>query len=339
MPKGKTISVIGAGSWGTALAILLSAKGHSTTIWGHENDHIAQLQKDRENKRFLPGHNFPEKLNLTADLEEAMEGSEVILMVVPSHVFRNVFKQIAPFINNGSYIVTATKGIENETLMTMTQVMENILGHEKRQKVDVKIGVLSGPSFADEVAKGVPTAVTIAFEKLADAKEMQGVFVSPTFRVYASQDVTGLELCGAMKNVIAIAAGVCDGLGYGLNTRAALITRGLAEMKRLGTNLRADPATFSGLSGLGDLVLTCTGNLSRNRSVGLKLGKGLSLERIVSEMDMVAEGVKTTMSIYELARKAEIEMPIVEQMYEIIYKNKSCKNAVNDLLTRELKVE
>jgi glycerol-3-phosphate dehydrogenase (NAD(P)+) len=234
------------------------------------------------------------------------------------------------------------KGIENTTLKTMTQVMAEILagnpGDGLREK-NIELGVISGPSFAKEVAKKIPTAVTIGFDSLQTAREIQQIFVTDYFRVYASRDVIGLEISAALKNIIAIAAGVCDGLGYGLNTRAALITRGLAEIQRLGIALHADPSTFSGLSGLGDLLLTCTGDLSRNRMVGLKLGEGKNIEQIKSEMSMVAEGIKTTRSGYDLARKMKIEMPILEQVYSIIYQGKDCSEAVRDLLNRELKVE
>ena len=234
-------------------------------------------------------------------------------------------------------LISAVKGIENETLLTMTQVMQELL--KERDKDKVEVGVLSGPSFAKEVASGVPTAVTIGFANLESAKEMQGVFGSEVFRVYASQDVIGLEISASFKNIIAIAAGVCEGLGYGLNTRAALITRGLAEMKRLGIALGAESETFSGLSGLGDLVLTCTGDLSRNRTVGLKLGEGKKLQQITSEMNMVAEGIKTTRSIFDLSRQLGVELPILEQVYKIIYMDKSCSDAVKDLLARALKAE
>lgn len=220
----------------------------------------------------------------------------------------------------------------------MTQVIEELV-EEKNGKEQVEVGVLSGPSFAEEVAKDIPTAVTIGFSRLETAQEIQRIFGTETFRVYASQDVIGLEISASFKNIIAIAAGVCDGLGYGLNTRAALITRGLAEMKRLGVAMKADPVTFSGLSGIGDLLLTCTGDLSRNRTVGLKLGQGKSLQQLTEEMSMVAEGIKTTRSIFDLSGKLGIEMPILEQVYNILYKDKSCSDAVKDLLARDLRDE
>ncbi len=333
------ISVIGAGSWGTALAVLLASKDYAVSLWGHRSEHIDELIREGKNSKYLPEALFPKNLRPTADLQEAVGQSSLIVMAVPSHSYRMVFKQLLQFLTEKCRIVSAVKGIENSSLQTMTQVMENVLEEKKLRGLNLELGVISGPSFAKEVAKNVPTAVTIGFKNLQTAKEIQRIFVTDFFRVYASQDVIGLEISASMKNVIAIAAGVCDGLGYGLNTRAALITRGLAEMQRLGIAMKADQSTFSGLSGLGDLVLTCTGDLSRNRMVGLKLGAGKTLDEIKSEMMMVAEGIKTTRSIYDLAQKMSIEMPILEQVYKIIYENKKCSEAVKELLSRELKVE
>lgn len=339
MNRTKKIAVIGSGSWGTALAVLLSGNGYTVYLWGHQKIHIEQLRKDRENKKYLADIPFPASLQLVDDLNEAIDATPIVVMAVPSHAFREIFVQAAPGLVEGSRVVSAVKGIENNTLKTMTQVMAQVFTETAGKKSKVEFGVLSGPSFAQEVAKKVPTAVTIGFENLATAKELQKVFVNDYFRVYASCDVVGLEISAALKNVIAIAAGVCEGLGYGLNTRAALITRGLAEIKRLGIAMGADEATFSGLSGLGDLLLTCTGNLSRNRAVGLMLGEGKKLDQIKKEMSMVAEGIVTTQSAYDLARKMNIEMPILEQVFQILYKNKGCLEAVHDLLQRELKVE
>ncbi|TKB26362.1 NAD(P)-dependent glycerol-3-phosphate dehydrogenase [Desulfopila sp. IMCC35006] len=337
--KGGKIALIGAGSWGTALAILLAGKGYAVCLWGHNSDHVDKLISDRENKKYLPGSLFPVNLQVVHPLRQAVENASLIVMAVPSHAYRRVFAAMVPFLMENCRIVSAVKGIENTTLMTMTQVMSEILTTQSDIPKNIQLGVISGPSFAKEVALKVPTAVTIGFKDLAVAKEMQQVFVTEFFRVYASSDVIGLEISAALKNIIAIAAGVCDGLGYGLNTRAALITRGLAEIQRLGAAMHAEAATFAGLSGLGDLLLTCTGDLSRNRTVGLKLGKGKTLDEINGEMDMVAEGIKTTLSAYHLARKMKIEMPILEQVYNILYQGKSCSEAVKDLLTRELKVE
>lgn len=340
MIKDKKIAVIGAGSWGTALAILLSGEAYRVSLWGHRSEHVINIRKDKENKTYLPNISFPPSLFPETNLQQAVEGATIVVMVVPSHSYRKVFIKLFPFLEDTCRVISAVKGIENNTLKTMTQVMEEVLSEQDPDNENnVEFGVLSGPSFAEEVAKGVPTAVTIGFAHLLTAKEMQKIFVTDFFRVYASSDVIGLEISASLKNIIAIATGVCDGLGYGLNTRAALITRGLAEISRLGIALKADPATFSGLSGLGDLVLTCTGNLSRNRMVGLKLGEGKNLAQIKSEMSMVAEGIKTTQSVYDLAEKLNIEMPILEQVYNIIYRNKNCAEAVKDLLKRELKVE
>lgn len=333
------IAVIGAGSWGTALAVLLAGKGYSVYLWGHSSEHVAGLLGDRENKKYLPGIIFPANLQPVHLLQQAVEQAPLVVMAVPSHAFRQVFIKAVPFLSRNCRIVSAVKGIENTTLMTMTQVMDEVLNEYEAAEKNIQLGVISGPSFAKEVAAKVPTAVTIGFADLATAKEMQRVFGTDFFRVYASRDIIGLEISAALKNIIAIAAGVCDGLGYGLNTRAALITRGLAEIQRLGAAMHAEAATFAGLSGLGDLLLTCTGDLSRNRTVGLKLGKGKTLEQVNSEMEMVAEGIKTTLSAYHLARKMQIEMPILEQVYNILYQGKNCSEAVKDLLVRELKVE
>jgi glycerol-3-phosphate dehydrogenase (NAD(P)+) len=339
MNKTGKIAVIGSGSWGTALAILLAGNGHPVYLWGHQKTHIEQLRADRENKKYLAGIPFPDSLQLVYELNGAIDAANIVVMAVPSHAFRKIFVRVAPGLGEGCRVVSAVKGIENDTLQTMTQVMAQAYSDVAGKKSKVEFGVLSGPSFALEVAKKVPTAVTIGFSNIATAQEMQKVFVNDYFRVYASRDVIGLEISAALKNVIAIGAGVCEGLGYGLNTRAALITRGLAEIKRLGIALGAEDATFSGLSGLGDLLLTCTGNLSRNREVGLKLGEGKKLDQIKKEMSMVAEGIVTTQSAYDLARDKKIEMPILEQVYLILYKNKGCPEAVRDLLQRELKVE
>jgi len=295
---------------------------------------------DGENKKYLPNRKFPPNLQVSDQLVSGVKGADILVMAVPSHALRGVFLRIVPLIKSSCKIVSAVKGVENETLQTMTQVMAEVCSqHLTQEDSDIEIGVLSGPSFAEEVAAGVPTAVTIGFANSKTAKDVQHIFVTDFFRVYASSDVIGLEISASLKNIIAIAAGVCDGLGYGLNTRAALITRGLAEISRLGIAMNAEATTFSGLSGIGDLLLTCTGDLSRNRTVGLKLGEGKKLQQIEAEMNMVAEGIKTTKSVYDLAQKLKIDMPILEQVYNIIYKNKECSLAVYDLLKRELKVE
>ncbi len=334
------IAVIGAGSWGTALTKPIGDLGQTISLWGHRKEHVAELKATRQNKAYLPGYRLPETVTPVSDLREAVEGHTIVIMVVPSHVFREVFTGLEPYLEKGAYVVSASKGIENDSLLTMTQVMEEILASSANAgERNIGTAVLSGPSFAKEVAAGIPTAVTVASQHKDTAVHLQRVLSSHLFRVYAATDVIGLELGGALKNIIAIGAGICDGLGYGTNTRAALITRGLAEISRLGVSMGADPLTFSGLGGLGDLVLTCTGDLSRNRMVGLKLGQGKKLDTILSEMNMVAEGVKTTRSAWNLAQKVGVEMPILEQVYQVLYQDKPCKDAVRDLLARSLKEE
>lgn len=329
-------AVIGAGSWGTALAELLADKGENVWLWGHRPEHIAQIQREGENSRYLPGFPLSENLNLEKDLERAVRDADCVIMVVPSHGYRQVFCSLLPYLQNGVRLVSAVKGIEIGTRQTMTELMIKESGPRAE---DFSFGVLSGPSFAKEVADHQPTAVTVAFADIEDARAVQYLFATDYFRAYTSTDVIGLEISGAMKNVIAIAAGISDGLGFGLNTRAALITRGLAEITRMGVAMGALPFTFSGLGGMGDLVLTCTGNLSRNRTVGLKLGKGKKLATALSEMTMVAEGVKTTKSCYNLAASLGVEMPILEQTYQVLYEDKDCMQAVRELFGRDLKEE
>lgn len=332
------LAVVGAGSWGTAIALHLAKKGYEIRLWGHSPEHVISLKKDRENQKYLPGFSFPDAIIPTADIGAAVDGANCICMVVPSHGFRDVFRQVVANMRSSCSVVSASKGVENSSLMTMTQVMSDV-AVEAHQESKIQAAVLSGPSFAKEVALEVPTAVTIGSTSAATAGWLQQVFNSSYLRVYTSTDILGLEISASLKNIIAIAAGICDGLQFGTNARAALITRGLAEMTRLGCTLGAEKATFYGLSGLGDLVLTCTGDLSRNRSVGIKLGEGKKLSEILKEMSMVAEGVRTTQSVYGLARKIGIEMPILEQVYDILYNDKDCRTAVSDLLSREPKEE
>jgi glycerol-3-phosphate dehydrogenase (NAD(P)+) len=339
LERPRTVAVLGSGSWGTALSVLLAGKGYPVKLWGHKSQDILDMAQYRRSRRYLPGLDLPDTLTPCPDLKEAVTGADVVLVVVPSPAVRGVVAQFITFLQPGCRIVSAVKGIENESLLTMSQVIHHLLCEKLGPHHKIEVGVLSGPSFAEEVAKKVPTAVTLGFANLATARELQQFFVTETFRVYTSRDVIGLEISAAVKNVIAIASGVCEGLGYGLNTRAALITRGLAEMQRLGLALGAESATFSGLSGMGDLILTCTGHLSRNRHVGLRLGQGATLAQIQAEMTMVAEGVKTTQSVYQLAMRHEIDMPILREVYRILYQNKSCDQAVKDLLSRELRSE
>lgn len=333
--KIERCAVIGAGSWGSALALLLARQGVPVRLWSNEADHVEELRQDRENKRYIPGYPFPDTLSVTGELAEAAEGANCVVMAIPSHGFRAVYRRLFPLLVPDIPVLSVAKGIEVESGMTMTQIMRQESGDEKA----LFLGVLSGPSFAEEVAAGQPTAVTVAFADQKTARAVQRLFSTQVFRVYTSHDLTGLEISGAMKNVIAIAAGIGDGLGYGLNTRAALITRGLTEISRLGVRMGAEPLTFAGLSGLGDLVLTCTGNLSRNRTVGLKLGAGMSLEQILAEMTMVAEGVKTTRSCYQLSEKLAVDMPILHQVHQVLYDGKNCGEAVRDLFQRDLKEE
>lgn len=329
------VGVIGAGAWGTALAHLMATKGEDVTIWAYEQEVTDDINGHHENRIYLPDAELPDNLTATSDLQEALEGKELVLSVVPSHVVRTVLGQAAEFLPQGVPIVSASKGIENETLMTMSEVLEDVLP----MVYHPMLAFLSGPSFAREVVKMQPTAVSLAsrFEKVAQS--VQQMMSSIYFRVYSSNDVSGVELGGALKNVIAIASGAAAGLGLGTNTTAALITRGLAEITRLAVKRGANPLTLSGLSGMGDLVLTCTGPLSRNRTVGEKLGKGMKLKDIISDMKQVAEGVKTAKSVHNLAKKEGVEMPISEMVYRILYEDKPAQDALVELMSRSLKPE
>ncbi|MBU5638779.1 NAD(P)H-dependent glycerol-3-phosphate dehydrogenase [Geomonas sp. Red69] len=329
------VAVIGAGSWGTTLADLLAKKGHEVTLWAYESELVLTMRETRENDLFLPGIKLHERLAFTNDLEEAYRGCTMVLCVVPSQLVRRVITGSLPFIPSEAVIVSASKGIEVDTLATVSEIYQEILPPE----MYARFAALSGPSFAREVAQEMPTAVAAAAATDEVARRVQEAFTTSFFRVYRNSDVVGVELGGAIKNVIAIAAGISDGLGFGSNTRAALITRGLAEMTRLGLAMGAQPATFAGLAGMGDLVLTCTGDLSRNRSVGIQIGQGRRLDEILGEMRMVAEGVKTTESAYNLAKKLGVEMPIIEKMYQMLYQNKPAREAVLELMTRNLKAE
>lgn len=329
------IGVVGAGSWGTALANLLATKGYAIDWWVFEKDLCQQLKETRENYLFLPGVTLSDNLRPTNDLKTAVSDKDMVLIVVPSHVMRTVTGQMKPHINDSAILVCASKGIENDTQMTMSGVIKESLGGIG----DERFAVLSGPSFAKEVVEGHPTAVTVASKDAASAKMVQHAFATPAFRVYTNEDVIGVELGGSVKNVIAIAAGMIDGLQLGLNTRAALITRGMTEMRRLGLAMGAKPRTFTGLAGFGDLVLTCTGDLSRNHTVGKKIGQGMKLKDVLADMRMVAEGVKTAKSLYNLSRRLEVEMPIANAIYYILHKDLDPKDAVHQLMTRDLKNE
>lgn len=329
------IGVVGAGSWGTALAQSLAQKGHDVDLWAYEPEVCQQIETQRENKVFLPNVQLSEHLRPLNDLSRVVEGKPLVLIVVPSHFMRQVAGQMAPHLDAEAIVVSASKGIENDTQLTMSGVLKEALPHLE----DDRLAVLSGPSFAKEVARGLPTLVTVASRSMACARQVQQVFVTPAFRVYTHEDIIGVELGGSVKNVIAIAAGVVDGLELGLNARAALITRGMTEMRRLGLAMGANPRTFTGLAGVGDLVLTCTGTLSRNHTVGMKIGQGLKLKDVLADMRMVAEGVKTARSLYNLSRRLNVEMPIAHAIYHILHEDLSPKDAVYQLMTRDLKEE
>lgn len=330
----KRIGVIGAGSWGTALANLLGEQD-LVDLWVFEEDLFHTMARERENKIFLPGVRLLEKIHLTCSLEEAFTGKDILVCALPSHVVREIFSRAQPYIQDNVLIVSATKGLENKSYQTASQVLREIIGGSRK----VEIASLSGPSFAREVSRKLPTAVAVAGINPEAAGRAQDLFSRAYFRVYTNPDLVGVELGGAIKNVMAIAAGTADGLGFGHSSRAALITRGLAEMTRLGVKMGADARTFSGLAGLGDLVLTCTGDLSRNRSLGLELGKGRPLAAILGEMRTVAEGVRTTKALRELAKRQQVEMPITEKVHEILYEEKAPREAVAELMSRQPRSE
>ncbi len=325
------IAVIGGGSWGTALSILLAEKGFDISLWLHEESLAAEVESTRVNSLYLPEATLPDNIKVTASLEEALFRARYVLCVVPTQYVRGVFKEAARYLEKDSIIISASKGIEKGTLKTVSSILSELTDH--------RVAVLSGPSFAKEVIKRLPTAVTLAVKDRSTGLLLQEIFNTDYFRVYTHHDILGVELGGALKNVIAIASGVSDGLGLGLNARAALITRGLAEITRLGVRMGAEEKTFAGLSGIGDLVLTCTGALSRNYTVGVQLGQGKRLDEILSHMHAVAEGVETSVSAYELSKKYDVEMPIVEQVYLVLHHGKSPYDAVKELMTRALKEE
>ncbi len=333
------IAVIGAGAWGTSLSIVLGRKGtHRVRLWAHEKEVRESIASQRVNELFLPGHAIPATVSATGDLREALRDAEIVVSVMPSQHCRGLFEKLRPFLNPNMLFVSATKGLEEGSLLRMSEVIASVLGTQNNAQV--RIGALSGPTFAKEVARGDPTAITIASQDTGLADTVQREFSDPSFRVYTNTDVAGVELGGALKNIIAIAAGVCDGLGLGHNSIAALITRGLAEITRLVVACGGRQETMAGLAGLGDLVLTCTGGLSRNRSVGVELGRGRKLADIIAGMHgMVAEGVFTTHAAVELARARGIEMPITEQMDAILHHGKSPQDAIRDLMTRSAKSE
>ena len=329
------IGVIGAGAWGTALAMLLADQGQDVTLWMYEKDLAEEMARTRENRVYLPGFTLPPSIAVTSSLESAVKDKSLLLSVVPSHTVRTVTKQYATFLPKNAVIVSASKGIEIDTLMPLSEIFKDVLPREFHSR----LCFLSGPSFAKEVAQKMPTAITLACYDPAIGKRAQEVLSNSYFRVYTNQDVIGVELAGSLKNVVAIAAGALEGMGFGYNTTAALLTRGLAEMARLGVAMGGKLTTFSGLAGMGDLVLTCTGGLSRNRTLGTRLGKGEKLDDIMKGAKTVAEGVKTSKAARDLAGKFNIEMPIVDEVYQILYEGKDPRLALKDLMTRELKEE
>lgn len=329
------VAVLGAGAWGTALAKLLADKQHPTRIWSHRSELVAQINEGHVNTRYLPSAELPPNLVASADLEETLRGADLVVTVVPSHALRGVMREARPFVPSSALICSATKGIENESLALMSEVLLQELGHATQPRLTY----LSGPSFAKEVAQRQPTVVVVAGTSEPETEAVQRAFATDRFRVYSSPDVIGVEIGGALKNVIAIAAGAGDGLGFGHNSRAALITRGLSEIGKLAARRGANPLTVAGLSGMGDLVLTCTGELSRNRTVGYEMGKGRSLEDVLATLGHVAEGVKTAKSAYDLGIKLEVDMPITQEVYRVLYEQKSPRQAVVDLMTRALSRE
>ena len=333
----KRIAILGGGSWGTALAIVLSRshRAHEIALWVHDAELAESMRRDRENKVYLPGHALDARLQILSNLREVVGGADILLGAMPSAHARGVYSQALPQLAQDVAFVSATKGLEPSSHARVSEVIRQVVS----AKFAPRIAVLSGPSFAAEAARGEPTAVVLASNDLALASALQEEFVGPSFRLYTNDDVLGVELAGAMKNVMAIAAGVCQGLGLGSNALAALITRGLAEMTRLCVSLGAQAETLSGLAGLGDLVLTCTGSLSRNRHVGIELGKGRALAEILGGMRMVAEGVGTTAPLLALARDAGIELPITEQVDAILHRGKAPQEAVRDIMERRLKRE
>ncbi|EAS40562.1 NAD(P)H-dependent glycerol-3-phosphate dehydrogenase [Photobacterium profundum] len=329
-----TMTVLGAGSYGTSLAISLARNGANIILWGHDAEHIAQLEIDRANEAFLPGVTFPESLILSADLEMAVQASRDLLVVVPSHVFGLVLSDVKPFLREDSRICWATKGLEPETGRLLKEVAVEAVGTE------VPLAVLSGPTFAKELAAGMPTAIAVSSPDDAFVEDLQEkIHCSKTFRVYSNSDFIGMQLGGAVKNVIAIGAGMSDGIGFGANARTALITRGLAEMCRLGAALGAQKETFMGMAGLGDLVLTCTDNQSRNRRFGLALGQGKSVDQAQIDIGQVVEGYRNTKEVWALAQRYGVEMPISEQIYQVLYQGKDAREAAKDLLARDKKYE
>lgn len=329
------ISVLGAGGWGTTLAVLLHYNGHDVTVWEYKKNYAKVLEKTRINQLYLPGIKIPESIKITHDLDEATSHQNMIVLAVPSQFLRGVIRETSYSKIKNSILVSVAKGIENKHLLTMSQMLKDVMPNLS----DDQIGVLSGPSHAEEVSQRIPTAVVAASKNVETSKSIQAAFITSYFRVYSSTDVLGVELGGALKNVIAIGAGIIDGAKFGDNTKAAIMTRGVAEIARLGVAMGACPETFSGLSGMGDLIVTCMSRHSRNRYVGEQIGAGKKLKQVLKSMEMVAEGVETCRSASTLSKKVEVETPITDEVYNILFEDKDPVKATTDLMTRDMKTE
>lgn len=335
MRRKEHVAVIGAGSWGTALAISLAESGHDVRLWARRKEAADEMRVSRHNPVYLPEAVIPETIHITHDLEDAVSGTTIWLMAIPSQGVRSVADRLIPHFNDDILLVSVAKGIENGTLMTTSEVLQDVF----KTASPAQIAVLYGPSHAEEVAQRCPTTVVSAASHLSTAERVQDIFMTPTLRVYANPDLRGVEIAGSVKNVLAIAAGISDGVGYGDNAKAAILTRGLAEIKRLGVAMGANEGTFGGLAGIGDMVVTCMSTLSRNRNLGYAIGQGKSLEEVQEEMTMVAEGVRTTSSVMELASRLDVEMPITAAVHSILFEGVPPKEAVRQLMMRSAKQE
>ena len=326
------VSVLGAGSWGLGLALLLNNNGHNVTVWSVLKDEVAMLQTEREHKRCLPGVKIPDSITVSGDTENVIGSADVLVLAVASPYTRSTAKMIAPFVKEGQIIVNVAKGVEEHTLLTLCQIVEEEIPC-------AKVAVLSGPSHAEEVSRGIPTTCVIGAHEKATAEYLQNIFMSDVFRVYTSPDMLGMELGGSLKNVIALAAGMADGLGYGDNTKAALITRGIAEISRLAVAMGAKQATLNGLTGIGDLIVTCESKHSRNRKAGMLIGQGYTMQQAMDEVKMVVEGVYSAKAALALAKEHNVELPIIEEVNEVLFADKPAKEAVKDLMIREKRPE
>ncbi len=330
--QNQSLGIVGAGAWGTAMATIQALKGHTVTLWGYEKETVDAINQHRRNEVFLPEIKLPDNLSATQNLSKLVQNHSLLIMAIPSHVTRSIIEQVVPEVSAQHRLVVLTKGIEQHSLCLMSEIYQETFGPGP------VIAVLSGPNFALEVGQAMPTAATLACENETVGRELQQILSTSTFRIYYTSDMIGVQIGSTIKNVIAIAAGICDGMKLGLNARAALICRGLAEMKRMGTQLGGKVETFLGLSGVGDLILTATGDLSRNYTLGIALGKGTSLNEYLSQKNSIAEGVKNAVSLHELAEKHGLEMPICEAVYDILYSDLACQDAVSRLLGRDLPV-